>query len=130
MKQHPEITWDIATSFDPNPHHDTHVRLIVGFRTGGTNYFSGNREMRGFELTMTPVAITSTGFTCLIGDSRGARFFLEVASKWNAAQLAQLDARLHPHAADLAQLLAAGDKSAIRKRLDDILAREVATLRA
>lgn len=130
MKQHPEFEWDVPTTFDPNPHNDTHVRLTLGYRSGGTNYFSGQREMRGFELTMTPVAITSTGFTCLIGDSRGARFFLEVAPKWNAGTAASLEHRIHPHAADLAQLLAAGDKSAIRKRLDDILAREVATLKA
>lgn len=78
------------------------IELEVYYSLGGTNWFSGRTEKRGYWASATPVTIeNSGGFACrritIGGSDSGIKTFIEEAGRFNQRRLEALRADAVPH---------------------------------
>jgi hypothetical protein len=90
----------------------TDLKMSLEYTLGEYNYFSGNKNPRGYKLYFTPVACSGNGFeeSMLLGEQFEAGYYVnvEVAERYNAKRLVELaealDAKLNDPANGFAKL--------------------------
>lgn len=110
----------------PMAHDANAISIDVYYDKGGTNYFSGNSDARGYWLSTMPVERKDGSTSFIIGSNGGRRFFIEPAARFNAKRLAELGAKLHAHDAALAASCEAGAFDSIRALVSETLGKAAA----
>ena len=68
----------------PDPDDETgEIQFQIIYRIGGMNYFSGVVEERGYELFITPVHRSTSGYTMELSSSRGYRVLIEKTRRYS-----------------------------------------------
>lgn len=88
----------------------THVEVSVFYTKGGTSYFTGRDEARGYWASAKPVEASDGVKRFMLFDKNGFKVFLRPAARFSAKTLTDLSDTVLRHADAVAAAVAAGDK--------------------
>jgi hypothetical protein len=104
---------------------ENHLSVSVSYDKGGTNYFSGHAEPRGYRLSLSAVKVEDGCVSFVVGGGLmkyGRRYFLAAAPRYNAKLLEKFNTAITARMAEIQTLALAADYDAIRAILTDCTA--------
>ncbi len=101
---------DYVPVADPKPHM-THINVSVYYSKGGSNFFSGGTDKRGYWASWGPVEVKDNGCVSQIL-GKGGRVLLAEVARFNQKHLAAWGEKVMPLKERIAEAYVSGDNAA------------------
>lgn len=104
------------------------IEIKLSYNLGGINYFTGNKDPRGYYLYITPITITqkdgytTQSFTISADpDTKGIKYFLKETKRKNDKLQEKLWNKVEPETESLKNLFLKKELKEINKKTDEIV---------